>query len=101
MTRGGARFQWRRFYLGDRFINMEMVRDGFTSLCVRIDKAGEFTAAESGAREHRRGLWADANPMPPCMGVEESQTGCGEGPDDVWNAQTHAMTTELQAVSHK
>ncbi len=42
---------WRevgRIYLGDRFINLEMVRDGFAW---RYDKAGEFTDAERQARE--------------------------------------------------
>jgi len=54
-----------RNYLGDRFINLEMVRDGFAWRNVRYDKAGEFTDAEREAREKRRGLWADANPVPP------------------------------------
>jgi len=51
--------------LGDRFINMEMVRDGFAWRFVRYDETGEFTAAESEAREHRRGLWADPHPVLP------------------------------------
>lgn len=54
-----------RIYLGDRFINMEMVRDGFAWRYVRYDKPGEFTAAEREAREKGRGLWADKNPVPP------------------------------------
>jgi endonuclease YncB( thermonuclease family) len=54
-----------RIYLGDRFINMEMVRDGFAWRYVQYDKPGEFTAAEADAREHRRGLWTDPNPTPP------------------------------------
>jgi len=54
-----------RIYLGERFINMEMVRDGFAWRYVTYDKPGEFTAAEADAREHRRGLWADPNPTPP------------------------------------
>jgi endonuclease YncB( thermonuclease family) len=54
-----------RIFPGDRFVNMEMVHDGFAWRYVQYDKPGEFTAAEVDAREHRRGLWADANPMPP------------------------------------
>ena|SRR5580692_9081798 len=53
------------FYFGDRFINMEMVSDGFAWRYPQYDKPGEFTAAEADAREHQRGLWADPNPMPP------------------------------------
>jgi endonuclease YncB( thermonuclease family) len=54
-----------RIYLGDRFINMEMVREGFAWRYVQYDKPAEFAAAENGAREHRRGLWTDPNPTPP------------------------------------
>ncbi|HEV3302485.1 MAG TPA: thermonuclease family protein [Planctomycetaceae bacterium] len=50
---------------GDRFINMEMVADGFAWRYSQYDKPGEFVAAEADAREHRRGLWADKDPVPP------------------------------------
>jgi endonuclease YncB( thermonuclease family) len=55
----------RRIYLGDRFINLEMVRDGFAWRYPQYDKPGEFTASEAEAREHRRGLWDDPHPQPP------------------------------------
>ncbi|HXY36298.1 MAG TPA: thermonuclease family protein [Planctomycetaceae bacterium] len=54
-----------RIILGDRFVNMEMVHDGFAWRYPQYDKPGEFTAAEADAREHRRGLWADPHPVPP------------------------------------
>jgi endonuclease YncB( thermonuclease family) len=54
-----------RIFLDARFVNMEMVRDGFAWRYVQYDKPGELSAAENDAREHRRGLWADANPTPP------------------------------------
>jgi micrococcal nuclease len=54
-----------RIYVGERFINMEMVRDGFAWRYVQYDEPGEFTSAESDARKHRRGLWADNKPVPP------------------------------------
>jgi endonuclease YncB( thermonuclease family) len=54
-----------RIFLVDRFINMEMVSDGFAWRYVQYDKPGEFTAAQADAREHRRGLWTDSNPEPP------------------------------------
>jgi len=31
---------------------------------VTYGRPSEFTAAETDAREHRRGLWADSNPVP-------------------------------------
>ncbi len=54
-----------RIYVGERFINSEMVRDGFAWRYVTYDKLGEFTAAEADAREHSRGLWADRDRVPP------------------------------------
>jgi micrococcal nuclease len=54
-----------RVHLGERFVNLEMVADGFAWDYVQYDKKGEFTAAETGARTRKRGLWADADPVPP------------------------------------
>jgi endonuclease YncB( thermonuclease family) len=54
-----------RIYLGDRFINAEMVRDGFAWRYPQFDLAREFSRLETDAREHKRGLWADAHPVPP------------------------------------
>jgi micrococcal nuclease len=54
-----------KVYLGDRFINAEMVRDGFAWRDDWHGTPGEFKAAEAEARKHRRGLWADKDPMPP------------------------------------
>ncbi len=54
-----------RIYLSHSFINMEMVREGFAWRYVQYDKPGEFTSAEDDAREHRRGLWVDSDPVPP------------------------------------
>jgi hypothetical protein len=41
-----------RIYLGDRFINLEIVRDGFAWRYLRYDKAGEFTEAEREAERN-------------------------------------------------
>jgi endonuclease YncB( thermonuclease family) len=54
-----------RIYLGDRFINAEMVEDGLAWRYPQYDKRGEFTGREAEAREHHRGLWADDDPLPP------------------------------------
>jgi micrococcal nuclease len=53
---------------------MEMVRVGFAWRYETYDKPGEFTAAEADAREHRRGLWADRNPVRPRMDNEHGTT---------------------------
>jgi endonuclease YncB( thermonuclease family) len=54
-----------RVFCSGRFINAEMVRDGFAWRYPQWDKSGEFAAAEADARRHCRGLWADRNPVPP------------------------------------
>jgi endonuclease YncB( thermonuclease family) len=54
-----------RIYCFGRFINEAMVRDGFAWRYPQWDKPGEFLAAETDARRHRRGLWAERNPVPP------------------------------------
>jgi len=59
------------------FQNLEMVRDGFARRYVRDDKAGEFTDAEHEAREKRRGLWVDSNPVPPCEYRREKRSAAG------------------------
>jgi hypothetical protein len=57
----------------ERFINAEMVHDGMAWRYTKYHRPGEVAAAEADAREHRRGLWVDPNPVPP-WGVETSKT---------------------------
>jgi endonuclease YncB( thermonuclease family) len=54
-----------RIYLGDRFINLEQVHDGYAWRYTTYDRHHEFDAAEAEARAHRRGLWAAPHPTPP------------------------------------
>jgi micrococcal nuclease len=48
-----------------RLTQHEAIREGFAWPYVRYDKTGEFTDAVREARERRRGLWADCNPVLP------------------------------------
>ena len=64
-----------RIFLGDRFINMEMVSDGYAWRYIQYDKPGEFTAAENDAHEHQRGLWAEKEPVPPWEWRRQKRTG--------------------------
>ena len=57
--------RWGASFTAIDFINAEMVADGFAWRYVQYDKSGEFAAAEAEARDHRRGLWFDSDPMPP------------------------------------
>jgi hypothetical protein len=51
--------------LGDRHINTEMVSDGFAWHYKQFSSDSQLSKAETDAREAKRGLWADPNPMPP------------------------------------
>lgn len=49
--------------LGGRDINAQMVHDGYAWAYLRYSQ--DYAAAESEARQARRGLWADADPVAP------------------------------------
>lgn len=54
-----------RIYLGNRFINLEQVREGYAWRYAEFDRHHEFDRAELEARRHRRGLWSAPHPTPP------------------------------------
>jgi endonuclease YncB( thermonuclease family) len=54
-----------RISLGDRFINLEQVRDGCAWRYAEYDRHHEFDRAEAEAKRHHRGLWSAPHPTPP------------------------------------
>lgn len=52
-------------YASDKWINRELVRDGLAWHFTRYDKRKDLADAEVEAREAKRGLWADMEPVPP------------------------------------
>ena len=46
-------------------MNREQVAKGLAWQYVQYDKRGEFSQVEQAARAARKGLWADAHPVPP------------------------------------
>jgi hypothetical protein len=52
----------RRFRVGVRHLSSTAARHESTS---SLNKSGSFTAAEQEARESKRRLWGDVNPIPP------------------------------------
>ena len=52
-------------FVGNTDINLQMVRDGFAHHYKRFDSSPAYAAAEAEARQKRRGLWSDPNPIPP------------------------------------
>ena len=52
-------------FLGDLDVNAELVRRGLAWVRRAYDPAPSLVALEDGARRAERGLWADADPVPP------------------------------------
>ncbi len=52
-------------HVGSVHVNRAQVANGLAWRYVQYDKRGEFTEVEQAARRARKGLWADANPVPP------------------------------------
>jgi endonuclease YncB( thermonuclease family) len=52
-------------YLGDAWINKELVSDGFAWHYKQYDKRPELADAETAAHAAKRGLWIDQKPVPP------------------------------------
>jgi micrococcal nuclease len=51
--------------LGRRHINLEMVQEGMAWRYVQYSKSKDLSHAEVMAREARKGLWTDKDPIPP------------------------------------
>lgn len=52
-------------YLGDRRICLEMVAEGYAWHYKRFSNDADLARGEREARDGRKGLWADPNPVPP------------------------------------
>jgi len=52
-------------YCLGKWVNLQMVRDGYAWHYKQYSKDEELAAAEGEARKGRRGLWYDKNPIPP------------------------------------
>jgi micrococcal nuclease len=52
-------------YLGDRFINKEMVEEGFAWHYSQFSKSSEIALAQEKAKKEKLGLWVDSNPIQP------------------------------------
>jgi micrococcal nuclease len=52
-------------HVGGTNVNREQVARGLAWRYVHYDKKGEFTEVEQAAKKARKGLWADAKPVPP------------------------------------
>jgi endonuclease YncB( thermonuclease family) len=52
-------------WLGERWINLEMVAEGWAWHSRKYSKSKELATAEQGARRSKAGLWVDKDPVPP------------------------------------
>lgn len=69
VVRWSKRDQYKRIigdiYLGDRRISQEMIAEGWAWHFKRYNSEKILADAEIAAREAKRGLWADPNPVAP------------------------------------
>ena len=61
-------------FVGEIDVNAELVRRGLAWVRRAYDPAPSLVALEDGARQARRGLWADADPVPPWIWRKTKQT---------------------------
>jgi len=54
-----------RLWIGDRDLNAELVSEGWAWAYGGFVEDDDLMAAEAGARQSRRGLWAGEQPVPP------------------------------------
>jgi endonuclease YncB( thermonuclease family) len=54
-----------RIYRGDVYVNAQLVREGMARVFRRYTKDATLYAIEADAKEQKRGLWQDPNPIPP------------------------------------
>jgi micrococcal nuclease len=61
-------------YVGEQFVNLEMLRIGAAWHFKRYNKDPEFAKAEEKAKEVKLGLWTNAFPSPPWDYRKENKT---------------------------
>lgn len=67
-------------YLGDRWINLEMVSEGFAWHYKAYSKDQKLALAEINARKVKAGLWNDASPIPPWEFRKSSKSDRAKAP---------------------
>ncbi|MDE0190699.1 MAG: thermonuclease family protein [Gammaproteobacteria bacterium] len=61
-------------FVGDLDVNAELVRRGLAWVRRAYDPAPSLVALEDGARQAKRGLWADEDPVPPWIWRKTEQS---------------------------
>jgi micrococcal nuclease len=54
-----------KVYLNDRYINKEMIKEGWAWHYTEYSRSPEMSEAQEYAKSHKSGLWADKHPVPP------------------------------------
>jgi endonuclease YncB( thermonuclease family) len=70
-------------YLDDRWINKELVEEGFAWHYVRYSKDKDLAKAEKDAKAGKKGLWTDPSPIPP-WDYRKGKTDQPDDPDTVY-----------------
>ncbi len=54
-----------KVYIDNRYINQEMIEEGWVWHYTEYSKSSELESAQQYAKKHKVGLWADVAPTPP------------------------------------
>ena len=79
-------------FVGGKDINLQMVRDGYAHHYKRFDNNPVYAAAEADARQMRRGLWSDPNPISP---EDYRHRGTSATPAD-WEKRRPAASEQME-----
>ena len=54
-----------KIYLNDRYINLEMVKEGWAWQYTEYSHSPEIASAQKYAKQNKLGLWSNSHPIPP------------------------------------
>ena len=63
-----------KVYIGERYINFEMVAEGWTWHCKNFSKDNNLAKSESAAKADRKGLWVDKAVQPAWAWLKRNKT---------------------------
>jgi endonuclease YncB( thermonuclease family) len=87
-------------YLGQRWINVEMVQNGMAWHYKFFSKDATVAAAEVKARAAKLGIWSQANPTPP-WDFRKKGGAANRGPPEKGAADTKVFTTATGKKYHR
>ena len=87
-------------YVGQRWINVEMVNEGMAWHYKFFSKDASIAAVEAKARAAKRGIWSQPNPVPPWE-FRRKKSSASKAPPQKGTATTKVFTTRNGKKYHR